>query len=264
MTRRIFVSFACVCAVILALAGPASAEEEKGLGMIMVEDVVVHPSGVATYEKAVKELMALWKAHEFPYPVYTYSTDNMHYYLVFPVESLGEVEELFAAWDVFVKEWGQDKLDEFDAKWAGAFDHYRMAMYSHRPDLSYEPNDIPIKAEDGKYFLWGFCDIIPGYEKKAEALFKQFSALYTKHEMKEAWRTWQAGFGADLPGLVYMEWGSSPGQFWTGIDAAQEKVGEEVETIWLEFLQVLRGYHYTTGTFRPELSHLPAQGEEAE
>lgn len=265
MTRRLCIWLACVFALILIGVAPVTAEEQPTPSAILVEEVVAHPAGVATYEEAVKEMFALWKEKNFPYPCYTYSTDDLTYYFVYPtVTTLTQVDELFAAWEEFVKEWGQENLDAFTSKWAGTFDHYRMRMYNHRPKLSYVPAKQAVAMQDAKFFLWGFCDVIPGHEKKAEEIFKKFSALVSKHESQQPWQTWQTGFGGDMPGYVYMEWNSSAGAFWTGAEAMQEKLGDEGMKLWFELLKSLRGYHYVTGMFRPDLSYMPAPEEGSE
>jgi len=232
-----------------------AAQEEEGLGLVLVEEVVGAPSGALQYESAVKEMGALLAKHHFEFSNYVYVGDDMMYYTVYPVGDWEGVTKVFAAWEGFVEQWGKDNAEKFTQTWAGSFERFRMSLYRHRPDLSYESDTMPVKLEDAKYLYWGFCEIIPGHDAAVEEIFKKFVAVFAEKELPTAWRTWQADFGADQPALVYEEWGTSAGQFWMSVEKVHEKAGEEAEKLWGEMLPHLRGYHHRTVMFRPDLSY---------
>ena len=63
----------------------------------MIWDEIVKPSKAVEYEKAFKHAMDLWKEYSYPYSMYIFNTEDFHYYFVIPINSLDDIDNVYAA-----------------------------------------------------------------------------------------------------------------------------------------------------------------------
>ncbi len=247
--------------------GPAVAtaeEKEDRGGLVIVEEVTISPSGVQAYETASKKLLPILAEHGFPYAFDAYATDDFHYLFVYPIKSFADIDSLYASWTAFVQSWGMDKWEAMQQEIAGAVESTTMSVFRFRTSLSYLPDQDAYDSSKSSYMYWGTCLVKPGMENALEKSFRDFAKLFTAKEVPSGWATYQGYLGTEMPLYVYAEWGDSPAAFWTRAEKTQEKAGEAAEALWNETMSTLRGYTYTTGRSRPDLSYKPAKPEAAQ
>ena len=261
--NRILIAAAAATIALACLTIPAAAGEPEP-ELFLVEEDVVAPAMVAEYEAFATEVVAQFQAYDYPYPVYAHSTDDFRYLWVFPISGYCDIPKVFAAFEKVIAQWGPEKFAKAAQSADGSMDHMRFAVFRGRPDLSYAPAGNPQDEEKApKFVLWGTCKVKPGHEAAAEASFRKFSALFKEHGVTWRWDTYMGEIGTESPVYTYVETGHSRGTFWTAADKIDEKIGKESMALWKEFMSHLRGYSYTTGTFRADLSYEPAPKEES-
>jgi hypothetical protein len=75
--------------------------------------------------------------------------------------------------------------------------------------------------KENDFFYWGLMTVKPGHMKAVEDGFKKFVQLMTEHEVAHAWNAAVGGIGTEGPVVAYLEWGASPGAFFTRVDEIQ-------------------------------------------
>jgi hypothetical protein len=102
--------------------------------------------------------------------------------------------------------------------------------------------------------------------KAVEKSFQAFAKLMTEHEVLHAWNAAVGGIGTEGPVVAYLEWGASPGAFFTRVDEihANEELTKASGSVWEDMLPHIRGYEYVTGKYRKDLSWHPEKKAEAE
>ena len=197
--------------------------------------------------------------HEFPYAYEAYAIDDYHYYFVYPIKDFADVDALYKSWMKLLEAWGWDKYEEMEKAMSGSVETYRFMLSRFRPDLSYMLEQHPYDPAKSNYILWGYCYVKPGKEKAFEQNFKDFVTLFTAKEVPFGWNTFQGDFGTEMPVYIYAEWGDGPAAFWTDVEKAMAKAGDESEALWNETLSMLRRYDVKTGKSRPDLSYRPVK-----
>ena len=253
------VSFAVLVACTFGVVSLVPAGEKEEGKLYFIEEVTVKPDGVAAYEAAIKGFTTVLAEHGFPYSFEAYATDDYHYYNVYPIKDLADVDALYKSWMKFLESWGWDKYEEMEKQISGSYETNRFMLSRSRPDLSYMPEQHPYDPDKSNYLLWGYCYVKPGKERAFEKNFKEFVTLFTAKEVPFGWNTWQGDLGTEMPLYIYVEHAASPAAFWTDVEKATAKVADESEALWNETLSMLRRYDVKTGKNRPELSYRPVK-----
>jgi hypothetical protein len=243
---------------VTALALVASAQEKKPQ-LYFVEDDVVKPAMVAQFEAALKETTAaLFKAYGWPWPFETYATEDFHYYILYPFESLAEIDKGFGIWYEMLGKLGEQKWDALNRKMGDATEYIKQGTITFSPELSYIPDLPRLKPEEMKFVYWGFCYLMPGKEKEFEAQFKKIVALFKAKKVDHGFNTWIGGIGTEMPLYIYSEVGKSPAEFFLAAEKTTKIVDPEATQLWNKALTLMRKYEFKMGTFRPDLSYAPA------
>ncbi len=263
MTKR--ASWIVLASLVLAVAlAPAVWAGDEGPQMYLVEDNPVVPAQMEAYEVFIKELVGQMEASEFPYPVYTYMTDDLHYLYVFPVADFADVGKLFASWSELVGKWGKEKFEEAMKRSIGTYEYQKFSLYLYRPELSYVPEGMKEDPESLKFVFWGTVQGEPGRQQELEDSFKQYVALYQGKKVQHGWQTYMTVMGGEAPEYVYTEQAASAGKFWTEVEEIDKDLGEAAKKAWMAMTKLIRGYSYSTGTYRPDLSYIPKAAKQKE
>jgi len=257
MRSKIFLICGVFLFVCLISSGYLARAEEQMPELFLVFDAVVKPSMADEYEAITKEMIAMYPKYDWPYAFYTYSTEDFHYYIVYPVKDLAEVEKAWQTWYGIVEKMGAAKWDDLSKRMGKTYEYERYHMCRYLPDLSYVPENPRVKTEDAPFTYWGMCYVLPGMEKKVEENFKTFVEIFSKHKISSGWDTYIGEMGTDTPFYFYIERGKSAGDFWSHSDKITEKIGQETTSLWKKTLALFRKYEYKTGMFRPDLSYIP-------
>lgn len=247
--------FLAVCVLALSIAATA---QEKKPQLYFIEDYVVKPSMVPQFEAALKDLIAtVYKPYNWPWPMETYSTEDFHYYFLYPFKNMAEIDKAFAVFSEILGKFGEQKWDALNRKMGGASEYYKQGTVTLSPELSYIPEKPRLKPEEMKFVYWGFCYVMPGREKEFEAQFKKIVALYESKKIDHGFKCWIGGLGTDLPFYFLSETGKSTADLFLTEEKVMKLVNPDITTIWNEMLGMMRKYEFKTGWIRPNLSFAP-------
>jgi len=243
---------------LLLLPNLSQAEEQKAQ-LFFIEEVVVKPSMVAEYEAHVRNVLDLVKKHGFPYPWTAFSTEDLHYFFVLPVDNYATMDSFFKALEEWYIKIGKENSQALQKEVTGTYKHVRYSCYRYVPEMSYLPENPRLKPGERNFGLMGYCYVIGGKEGEVTDYFKKIAEFCKEKNYTNGWDTYAGEFGTDMPLYVYMEFGKSAGDFWTQSDEFHEAHGAEINKIWSKCLALFRKYEYKTGRVRPDLSYMPKE-----
>ncbi|MGD9345403.1 MAG: hypothetical protein PVH84_06040 [Candidatus Aminicenantes bacterium] len=242
----------------LCVMGTAQAEKSKGQ-LYFVEECAVKMDAFTDYDAAIKEIVAHAKKHNYAHSWATYTTNEMLYYFVYPIESESEIEALFTDWEEMVAKIGEDKWGALYERLMKPTEYYKYYEIEHLPAHSYTPGDEATELKETPATYWGFCYTKPGHEKSLLEIMGKYVDLYKSKSISEAFESYIVRTGADLPACFYVMRGKTFADLFGKSEKAEEVVGAEAAALWEKFSSHLRKYEYKLGVFRPDLSYMPEQ-----
>ena len=210
-------------------------------------------------DAALKEIVELAKEHNYPHSWATYTTSEMLYYFVYPIESESQIEELFTDWEKMVAKMGEEKWEALYERLMKPTEYYKYYEIEHLPAHSYAPGDAAVAPMEVPATYWGFCYMKPGHEKSLLEMVSKYVELYKSKDLQEAFESYLVRTGADLPACFYVMRGKTFADLFGKSEKSEEIAGEEAAAIWVKFSSHLRKYEYKLGMFRPDLSYMPEQ-----
>ncbi|UCC40096.1 MAG: hypothetical protein JSV96_01150 [Candidatus Aminicenantes bacterium] len=243
---------------LLLLPNLSQAEEQKAQ-LFFVEEVVVKPSMVAEYEAYVRNVLDLVNKHGFPYPWTVFSTKDLHYFFVLPVDSYAAIDSFFKALEKLYAKIGKENAQALQKKVVGTYKHFRYSCYRHVPEMSYHPENPRLKPEEENFVYMGYSYVIGGKEGEVKDYVKKVAEFCKEKNTTNRWDTYACEFGTDMPLYVSLEFGKSAGDFWTQEDEFHEAHEEEIMKMLPKYLACFRKFEYKTGWLRPELSYMPKE-----
>lgn len=241
------------------LATPAQAQEQKAQLFAVSEDIVC-PSKFMEYEAGVKKWLDFYARHNFPRPVITYRTDDFHYYFLTPIEKLSDMEDMKKYYEEVRMKAGKE-IEEIEKLFEGTYVSTTFGIVVLRTDLSYDPGEKRIKAEDINFIWWNYYYIKAGKEKEAEEIAKEWQALWKSHNIADYYNVYQPILWSDLPGLVAAGGAKSAADYYSRMEENLEKMGIEYVALTKKTMDVCREYEQKIGTILRELSYTPPSPE---
>jgi hypothetical protein len=239
----------------------AQAEQQK-TQLFFVEEAVVKPSMVEKFESLTKEALALCEKYGFPFPFNAFTTDDFHYYFVWPIENYGSLNSVFKAIGEWVVNMGDENWQTLVKSGEGTHEYMKWSIIRHKPDLSLTPEKPRLKPEQTNYRYWGLCYVQPGKEKEFEDVFKKIITLYRSKNLKNidyGWKLYMGDIGTDMPFYFFVHSGKNAADFCDQAEKRHEAMGKELPDLWWKVLETIRKYEYKTGWYRPDLSYTPKE-----
>lgn len=239
----------------------AVAQEMPKPQLYVIHEEVVKPAQMMAYEAVSKEFVSTLAEKKVNSPALTwnaYMTNDMHYLYLVRIPN-------FAAMDTSMGEWEKAKNSVGAARWTDLERRGSEPMVSYnefvamlRPDLSYKPANPRLKMEEQRYFRVDFYYLIPGKMAEAEAIAKDYVALFKQKNIAESFSIFIDILGDDLPLLV----ASVPAKSEADAVAADERVnsalGADGQALQARAMAITRRFERRSSTFRPDLSY-PSQ-----
>jgi hypothetical protein len=239
-------------AVLFVFCFLAGAQEQKGQ-LYSVSAMAVKPAMASKFEAAVKKEIELG----YPMPFMTYSTDDLFYYFLVPIENYAGIDSMNKA----EGEWAAKIGPEYQTLMksvAGTIDYYQSGVIRFLPDLSYAPKKPRLKPEEENFISWGFAYVEFGKEKEFADICGQFVEVSKSKDTSIGWNMYGVESGTELPLYFWAESGRSAADYWAESDKVMKKMGEEkYAELWTKFLATVRKFETKTGRPRPDLSNMP-------
>jgi len=241
------------------LAGlPAAAySQDTQPELYLVGDFLVDASRVGEYETAVKELLANLEKHGFPFRLATSSTDDNHYYVVYPLMNYAEADAWSKAWAELGNKMGPENLQALHSRIAAAELERIYQFWYYRPDISFLPEKERLKHEEIGYYTWDFVWLVPGKEAEFEAINREWIALSNAKKARDPFLTLVGDLGTQMPVYLWIEYGKSAADYAATEEKFWKTMGEEGAALSKKSRALIRKMDSKTGQPRPDLSYAP-------
>ena len=252
--HSLFLIMAVLCAAPAALPG-----QEAQPQLSLMGDFLVQTSRAGEYEEAVKDLLAAMKKHGFAFRLFTYSTDDGHYYMVYPLKNYADVDAWFEEWGEFARRIGPANFRALDDRIVACEIERVHRFWVFRPDISYLPEKERLKPEEIGYYTWDFVWVIPGKQAEFEAVNREWIALSARKGARDPFMTYKGELGTTMPVYVWFEYGKSAADYAVAEEVFWKAMGEEGAALSKKTRALIRKMESKTGRFRPDLSYDPGK-----
>jgi hypothetical protein len=228
--------------------------------LFIIHEEAVKPSAMMAYEAAAKDLVAALSEKKFSSPALNWTaimTTDVHYTYVVRLSN-------FAALDSWQAEWGKAAAAVGAERWAAlerrgndALSSYAEVVTMRRPDLSYVPANPRLKPEEQRYLRLEFFYLIPGKEKEAEAVAKDYIALFKQKNVGDSFSVYASIYGDDLPLWVVTSTAKSPADYAANDERVNAALGADLQALQQRSMSVSRRFVLREGFVRPDLSYPP-------
>jgi len=225
--------------------------------LYLIGDFLVDVSRAAEYETALKELMGNLEKHAFPFPIHIDSTDDGHYYALYPMKSYADVDGWFKAWDELAQKMGPENVQAIHGRIVAAEIERVYTFWRFRPDISFLPEKERLKPEEIGYYTWDYVWLIPGKEAEFEAVNKEWIALSKAKKARDPFLTYVGDLGTKMPVYVWIEYGKSASDYTATEEKFWKAMGEEGAALSKRTRALIKKMESKTGRYRPDLSYLP-------
>ena len=250
-TIRFLALAVCLCLA----ADPLPAQDAPQSQLLSVHEDNVIPSKVEEYEKAATGLVNAIKSQKLSSISYTgASMDDFTYIYFTPVENLGAVEKINAGFGELQEKMGKDAFAATMKAFDGCYPAHRNYLVRLRRDLSYKPEQGAQISDGLNFRRWEYYHIHPGMEDEAEAIAKEWAALYEKMKSPDGYRLYANSFGLEGPVFIVVQSGKSAADFYARSEAWMKKAGEAGHALMNRTMKVVRKFEAKDGTIRPDLS----------
>ena len=244
-------------AMLLGVLPAATRSQEAQPQLYLMGNFLVDVSRVAEYEAAVKDVLTGLEKHGFPFRLDTYSTDDCHYYIVYPLKNFADADLWFKAWAELGKKMGPENLRALHSRIVAAELERGYEFWSFRPDISFLPEKERLKPEEIGYYTWDFVWVIPGKEAEFEAVNKEWIALSGAKKARDPFLTYRGELGPKMPVYVWLEYGKSAADYTATEEKFWKAMGEEGAALSKKTRALIRRMDSKTGQYRPDLSYSP-------
>lgn len=226
--------------------------------LYIIHEEVVKPSAVAAYEAASKDfLAALWEK-KVTSPAFNWTagmTTDFHYLYIARIENFAALDRNMAEWEKAKQAVGVDRWSSIERRSNDAISSYAEFVSMYRPDLSYMPATPRLKPEEHRYSRLQFFYLMPGKEKDAEAIARDYIALFKQKNIGDGFNLYMAIFGEDLPLLVASVGAKSPADYAAADERTNALLGADLRALQQRAMSITRRFEERDVLMRPDLCY---------
>jgi hypothetical protein len=251
-------SIASLCAALLA-AAPVIAQANDAPRLWWVHEERAKPSMVGAYEETTKEFVKMVGDHRAAMPTFAanaYQGDDFTYIFVSPVGTMAGAGALMGEFTALFQAAPQRAMDVM-GRGGATMDSVADWIIEEHPELSYRPAAPRLKPEEVGFTRVDFYYLMPGREWEADALAKEFIALWKAKGITNGWRFYRAITGPDLPLLLVASDGKDAADFAAHDAKDLAAVGAEGQALFQKALAFTRRFEQRAATVRRDLSIPP-------
>lgn len=249
---------AAIALVLALLAFSALAQQMPKPRLWAVHIEVVKPSRVAEYEAGTKEMLDVFRASKIDSAGTRFTgmaMDRFEYVYIIPLSNFAAFDSLIGDWMEAEQKIGKAKWEDMGRRGGANIDYYRELVVMERADLSYHPANPRVKPEEAPFFHSSFYFILPGREREAESIGRDYVETFRKKNLDVSFTTYQAILGDEMPLFIV----SSPAKDMTDWVATNNRVnqllGAEGVALARRAMAVTRKFEERHGQLRPDLSY---------
>lgn len=241
-------------AILLMLSPLISIAQENPMYWIHVDDV--KPSMAAEYEATVKEALGLLNQHNIPSAgMIVLATNDSKYHFISPIKNLGDVN--YKIWNDLSEKAGQEVVSNLFNKMDKCYDNERDYVLTLRKELTYMPDGITQTPEGQNYRKNYLFYVAPGNRAAVNEKFKAVKEVYEKKGVKEYYRVYKSGFGADGEHYLVSIAAKDAMDYAKTEAETMELLGDEGKKALDELFGSSLKYTVIEGNMRPDLAYKP-------
>jgi hypothetical protein len=247
-----------VFCLIAAFPAAAPAQDAKPRLFVLHQEVV-RPDRVEAYEAATKEFVATVRQHQKASPQFHFNTvqgDDFTYSFVLPLADLTSLEAINQGFGALAQAVGEAKFADLMKRSGATYEWTDESLLIEEPGMSYAPANPRLKPEEGLYLHFDLYYVQPGREAEADALAKQFVALFTQKAVPDGYRLVKVLLGKDMPLYVVVVSAKDAADFAARDAANRQTLGKEGEALFARAAALCRRIDHYGGRVRPDLSVL--------
>jgi hypothetical protein len=252
-----------VCVVFLALAalavlpGILSAQKPESQ-MFLIVDCTVKPSMETKFWDTAKEEVAFYGKNGYPYAWKVYAAEGGHYYIVYPIKGLADIDEVMKASRVIMAK-DAAGYQALSAKYTGTYESYKVMTFTFRPELSMIPENPYYAPAETNFICLDIWSGEPEKEAEFESILKEMMALTKKKGVRDTWYCLAGGLGTDQPVYVMASPDKDETEFIKHNADMWKLLGDEITPLYQKGLSLCRKRETRRLWYQAELSYTPAK-----
>jgi len=251
-----------VAAVLMAAfmtASLAAAQTAQPKWYVLHQEIA-RPSMLKQYEDTTKEFVSLVRQHHDASPIFNYvavAGDDFVYTYVAPISSFSDLEKIYGGFDALAKAVGEAKWGDLMMRGGAATEFNRESIVMEDPSMEYAPANPRLKPDEEKYLHVDLYYVQPGHEADADAVARDFAALFRKKNLPAGYRLFKVVMGSEMP-LIIVTTPAKDAADYAATDAAmRETLGADGQALFQRAFSMTRRFESHNGWIRPDLSLEP-------
>ncbi|HEY8134229.1 MAG TPA: hypothetical protein VII12_20290 [Thermoanaerobaculia bacterium] len=247
-------------ALLVSLLGLSSAlaQEMPKPELYIIHEEIIKPSSMMAYEVASKDFVNALAEKKVSSPALTwnaYVTNDMHYLYVVRIPNFAAMDSSMAEWDKAKTAVGAARWADLERRGSEGTASYNEIVTMRRPDLSYMPANPRLKIEEEKYVRLDFYYLQPGKQAEAEAIARDYVALFKQKDIAERYSIFITVLGEDLPLLVAAIGAKSEADSVSADERVNATLGADVRPLQARAMAITRKFERRQALYRPDLSY---------
>jgi hypothetical protein len=255
--RQIFAAAALLAA--LAIGSPAAAQTAQPKWYVMHQEFA-RPSMLKQYEDTSREFIATVRQHRAASPAFNFvgfSGDDYVYTYVTEISSFSDVGAIFTGFGKLAQAVGEAKWNDLMVRSGQPMESMRDSLLMEDSSFSYAPAQPRLRPEEEQYIHVDLYYVQPGREAEADAICREFAALYRSRNVTDGYRVFKVVMGWDTPLVIVTTPAKSPADYEARIAEIQQMLGAEGKALFARAFALTRRFERHGGWVRPDLSLEP-------
>ncbi|HEV8580826.1 MAG TPA: hypothetical protein VGX68_17310 [Thermoanaerobaculia bacterium] len=257
--RKSFAAFALIAAAFVT-GSLAAAQQMAAPKWYVMHQELAKPSMLKQYEDVSKEFIATVRQHHEAIPAFNFvgvAGDDYVYTYVTEIKGFSDVEAIFAGFAKLSQAVGEAKWNDLMVRGGQTMEWMRDSILMEDPSFSYTPAQPRLKPEEEQYLHVDLYYVQPGREVEADAICKEFAALFRKKNVPDRYRVFKVVMGWEMPLIIVITPAKSPADYEALVAQSRKLLGAEGQALFARAFAITRHFEMHGGTIRPDLSLEP-------
>ena len=260
MRGRKLCAAVAIAFAVLATGSLAAAQETAPPRLYVLHQEVARPGMMKQYEDSTKEFISLVRQHHDAIPMFDFigiAGEDFVYTFVSQIDSFAELDKMYTGFNAVAKAVGDAKWGDLMMRGGAATEYIRESVLAEDPSLSYTPTPPRLKPEEEKYLHVDLYYVQPGRENEADAVAKDFAALFRKKNLPDSYRLFKVVMGPETPLIIVTTPAKDAADYAARDAAVRQALGAEGQALFQRAFGLTRRFESHNGWIRPDLSLEP-------
>ncbi len=231
-------------------------EESDDSPLFLIHEDRVFPHKIDQYEKAIANFRDLLRNNNVDEMSFTVvQTTYFNFSAVIPVNDYNGLANHFAMSDEMVKKVGMENFQNALAQFEGCYNSHKNYLLKMRKDLSHKATYGLDPDEGLNYRHFDYFYIIPGKEQEAVEVFKEWKAIYEKHNIEWGYRIYEGELGLDSPMFMMVKPFKDRPDWVNKAEEIGNILGDDQTMIQGKITDLMIKFEHYNGRMRPDLAH---------